>query len=170
MSEDLRAWLRAAVSPRVAADVVVVTGLWLLLAGSVHLQELAAALLVGLVAGGIGLVVRAEVGHRPAAVRRHAVAMGRMYLGALIDCWTLARVLLRHPVGRVPAGQLRWVPFEAGDERRGDVGRRVLATVGTSLQPNTYVVGFDHERDLVLVHELVEDGRPAIDEALGRRR
>jgi multisubunit Na+/H+ antiporter MnhE subunit len=164
-----RGWLRAAATPRAVADVLVVAGLWLLLAGSWHLQEVAAALLVGLVAGGIGVVLREEVGHRPVTLAGPLRTTGRLYLGALRDCWTLTRALLASPVGRSPAGRVRRVPFDVGTHSGADVGRRVVATVGTSLQPNTYVVGFDRERDLVLVHELVASGEDPVDPPLAGR-
>ncbi len=164
-----RGWLRAATRPRAAADVLVVAGLWLLLAGSWHVQEVVAALLVGLVAGGIGVVLRVEVGHRPLALTGYLRTSGRLYVGALRDCWTLTRALLVRPVGRAPAGRLRRVPFEVGTDTGADLGRRTVATVGTSLQPNTYVVGFDRARDHVLVHELVDDGDEPVDPALAGR-
>jgi multisubunit Na+/H+ antiporter MnhE subunit len=155
------ATLRALVRPRALGDLAAAAALWLLLAGSLHHQELVAALLVGVVVAIVGVVVRAVVDHRPVRLAPHVSTLGRQYLGAVHDSWTLTRALLRRPVGRVPAGRVRSVPFEFGEHTADAVGRRVLATLGTSLQPNTYVLGFDRDRGVVLVHELVaEAGDP----------
>jgi multisubunit Na+/H+ antiporter MnhE subunit len=155
------AMLRALLAPRALADLAAAGGLWLLLAGSLHPQELAAALLVGLVVAVVGVLVRSEVDHRPVRLVSHLPTLGRQYLGALRDSWTLTVALLRPRVGRPPTGRVRVVPFTFGEHTGDAVGRRVVATLGTSLQPNTYVLGFDRDRGVVLVHELVpEDGDP----------
>jgi multisubunit Na+/H+ antiporter MnhE subunit len=153
--------LRALVRPRALADLAGAAGLWLLLAGSVHPQELVAALLVGVAVAVVGVLVRSVVDHRPVRLAAYLPTLGRQYLGALRDSWTLTLALLRRPVGRVPSGRVRSVPFEFGEPTADAVGRRVLATLGTSLQPNTYVLGFDRDRGVILVHELVpDDGEP----------
>jgi hypothetical protein len=47
------------------------------------------------------------------------------------------------------------VPFDVGGDAADDVGRRVLTTAGLTLQPNSIVLGYDEERQVVLIHELV---------------
>lgn len=61
-------------------------------------------------------------------------------------------------------GEFRAVAFEAGGERRLQVGRRALAESAGSFAPNTIIVGVDPERGLVLGHQLRRSGgREAID-------
>lgn len=61
---------------------------------------------------------------------------------------------------RPPVGRFRELPFEAdaGPEGRG---REALAELAGSFSPNTFVVGLDRERGVLLVHQLVpEEGEP----------
>lgn len=59
---------------------------------------------------------------------------------------------------RQSRGTLRAVPFRAGGDGAGDVGRRALAEGLGSLAPNTIVIGVDGDRDLLLVHQLHRAG------------
>lgn len=59
-------------------------------------------------------------------------------------------------------GQFRAVRFSGRGNRQIETGRRALAEALGSLAPNTFVVGIDAERDLILAHQL----RPTA----GRRR
>ncbi len=52
-------------------------------------------------------------------------------------------------------GAYREVPVRYGDDTPQGVTRRVLITGARSLTPNAFVVDFDAERDVMLVHELV---------------
>lgn len=65
---------------------------------------------------------------------------------------------------RPRVGEFRTVKFTChGDERRDD-GRAALAIAAGSFAPNTMVVGVDHERDLMLVHQLhVSDSADTVD-------
>jgi multisubunit Na+/H+ antiporter MnhE subunit len=72
------------------------------------------------------------------------------------DTWTvfaaLARTLRTH---QPPQGAFRELPVRYGDDTPLGVTRRVLLTGAESLAPNTFVLGLDAERDVMVVHELV---------------
>ncbi|HEX6456401.1 MAG TPA: hypothetical protein VF009_07775 [Solirubrobacterales bacterium] len=66
--------------------------------------------------------------------------------------------------GKAPrrvVGRFRALPFEPGGGGPEDRGREALAELAGSFSPNTFVVGLDRERGVLLVHQLVpEEGEP----------
>jgi multisubunit Na+/H+ antiporter MnhE subunit len=130
--------------------------LWLVLADNVAFPELmtgAAAALIGAIA--------AEVVHSQHIVRirfkpswlRYA---WRPLVGLFPDTARVLLVLLRQLALRRPArGEFRMVPFRPGRPAGAyDTTRRALAKGAGSFAPNTYVVGIDDDRELLLVHQL----------------
>jgi multisubunit Na+/H+ antiporter MnhE subunit len=57
--------------------------------------------------------------------------------------------------GEDPPSGFRLVPLRYGDDSPEGVTRRVLITAGSSFAPNTFVLGFDEERQVMVVHDLV---------------
>lgn len=57
-----------------------------------------------------------------------------------------------------PSGFLE-LPARFGDDTPEGVTRRTLLVGGTSLAPNTFVLGLDRERDVMVVHRLVAGSR-----------
>lgn len=151
--------LRAAV--RGTLDALAVASLWLLFAGRWAGEELAAAAAVGVLGALVGAAVRHVAEEAPTPVRHHLRAVVPAYGRALADAWRVTLLLLRPPVGRLPAGRLRRVPFAPGGDEPRDRGRRLAVTLATTLSPASYVVGFDADRDEALIHELLpRDGGP----------
>ena len=64
----------------------------------------------------------------------------------------LARTLATR---KPPPGGFREMKVRRGDDSPLGVTRRVLLTGAHSLAPNTFVLGIDSERDVMVVHELV---------------
>jgi hypothetical protein len=66
---------------------------------------------------------------------------------------------------RRPAfGTFRAIRFDGGEDEPHQTGRRALAEAAGSLAPNTFVVGIDGERQLILAHQLrPTGGRETID-------
>jgi multisubunit Na+/H+ antiporter MnhE subunit len=77
------------------------------------------------------------------------------------DTWivfaALARTLARR---RPPDSDFTELPVAYGDVSALGQTRRVLLTGARSLAPNMFVLGIDAERDVMVVHRLVPDGRP----------
>ena len=64
----------------------------------------------------------------------------------------LARMLLSH---QPPDSEFAELPVEYGDRTPLGDTRRVLLIGARSLAPNTFVLGIDAERDVMVVHRLV---------------
>jgi hypothetical protein len=61
-------------------------------------------------------------------------------------------------------GTFRAVRFSCGEDQRHLSGRSALAEAFGSFAPNTFVIGIDEERELILAHQLRrKGGREAID-------
>src|SRR5689334_10702624 len=145
---------------RLCAWWIALAALWLLLDDTVAFPEL----MTGAVAALIGAIA-AEVVHSQGLVRvRLKPAWFRYAWRPLVrlfpDTARVLFVLLRTLVLRRPSnGRFRALPFRAG--RRGgrrDTTRRALAKAVGSFTPNTYVIGVDQERDLLIVHQLEPTG------------
>ncbi|HET9184655.1 MAG TPA: hypothetical protein VFN82_00815 [Solirubrobacterales bacterium] len=132
-------------------------GLWMLLADSREAPQVVAGLLVAAVAA-----TGSEL------VRRQQLARLRLRGGWLLrswrppanvprDLWRLTVALARPARPGAPAGgRFRAIRFQAGDDPEGR-GREALAELAGSFSPNTYVVGLDRERGVLLVHQLVPE-------------
>jgi len=63
---------------------------------------------------------------------------------------------------RPPASGFRVLPARFGGDTTEDVTRRALLVGGSSVAPNTFVLGLDPDRDVMYVHQLVvNQGEPA---------
>jgi multisubunit Na+/H+ antiporter MnhE subunit len=62
--------------------------------------------------------------------------------------------------GEQPSSMFLEVPVRFGDDSAEGVTRRTLLIGGTSVAPNTFVLGIDKDRDVMVVHRLVA-GNPA---------
>jgi len=131
-----------------------VASLWLLFAAAFNVQEIIAAVAAGLLAAAAGHTLRVRTGHRQSGFWRWFRYIPSIVLKGLADCWTLTVILCRMLAGRHRRGKFRRISFKYGSDDPDDVGRRILATIGTTLQPNSYVVGFNREKGEVLIHEL----------------
>jgi multisubunit Na+/H+ antiporter MnhE subunit len=59
--------------------------------------------------------------------------------------------------GEQPPSAFLEVPARFGDDSPEGITRRVLLVGGTSIAPNTFVLGLDSERDVMVVHRLVAE-------------
>jgi multisubunit Na+/H+ antiporter MnhE subunit len=76
------------------------------------------------------------------------------------DTVVVYRALWRRLVhGEQPPSAFRELPTRFGDDSAEGVTRRVLLIWGTSVAPNTFALGIDSERDVMVVHRLVADER-----------
>jgi multisubunit Na+/H+ antiporter MnhE subunit len=57
--------------------------------------------------------------------------------------------------GEEPPSALEEVPVRVGGESASTVTRRTLLVMGTSVAPNTFALGVDKERGVMIVHRLV---------------
>jgi multisubunit Na+/H+ antiporter MnhE subunit len=130
--------------------------LWVAVDDSLQFDEL----LAGAGAAALGALA-AELASHQAAVRlkikpswlvRAFRLPGQVAQDTVTVFAALARTLAtRQP----PQGAFRELPVRYGDDSPLDVTRRVLITGAESLAPNTFVLGLDAERDVMVVHQLV---------------
>jgi hypothetical protein len=90
--------------------------------------------------------------HRPLLrVPRDIVIVSAMALVAVVRC-------------KPAFGSFRAVRFGGGEDVPHETGRRALAEAAGSVAPNTFVVGIDGDRQLILAHQLrPTGGRETID-------
>ena len=63
--------------------------------------------------------------------------------------------------GAQPDSGFREVPVRYGDDTAEGRTRRVLLIGGRSVAPNSFALGMDEDRDVMVVHELVVTGKAA---------
>jgi multisubunit Na+/H+ antiporter MnhE subunit len=154
--------MASATQPRAGSRAAVLLGrwllcaaLWLVLAASRSLAELVAAAGVATAVTALTVVVD----HR--AVLEVSVDP-RWLLGIVRLPWQVAQdylILVRRLVRPGRRGLLRALPLDVGDDSPRAAGRRALLTAGASLGPNTFILDFDIERQVVLVHQLERSPR-----------
>ncbi len=128
------------------------TLVWLVLAATLARPDVVAAVSVGLLVA-LAVQLRDHVAEARFRMRaRWLVHLPRLGVQVLHDLGLLGRALL-HP--RATPGVFRAVPFDGGGRDPIDVGRRALLTLAASLGPNTFVVDFDDDQHVMLVHQLV---------------
>lgn len=135
---------------------VLLLGLWVAVDDSIDLAELGA----GAGAAALGAFV-AEVAAYQAGTRfRMRISWllpafrlpGQVLSDTVLVFGALWRLLAR---GEQPRSGFRELPARFGDQGDKDVTRRVLLVGANSLAPNTFVLGIDEARDVMVVHQLV---------------
>jgi multisubunit Na+/H+ antiporter MnhE subunit len=135
-------------------------GFWVAIDDLLRADEL----IVGAVATALAAAAAMVVGHLaqvragfkaawlPAAIGGVLGLPGRVARETLLVFAALAKTLARR---EPPSGGFREISVRYGDDSPAGVTRRTLLTGSKSLAPNAFVVDFDAERDVMLVHELV---------------
>jgi multisubunit Na+/H+ antiporter MnhE subunit len=135
---------------------VLLMGFWVAIDDNIGLAELGA----GAAAAGLGAFV-AEVAGYQAATRfrmriEWLVPAFRLPGQVLGDTVLVFRALWRQLArGEQPPSGFRVVPTRFGDDSDLGVTRRVLLVGANSLAPNTFALGIDKGRDVMVVHQLV---------------
>ena len=129
---------------------VVCALLWLWLVDNTSTPELTVGAGVSVIAASAALVVRQQ---RAVVLRprlRWVLRAWRPLAAYPRDTWLLVKALPRRQRGRFVA-----LPIHVhGDDPRS-AAQRVAMQTAASFAPNTYVIGTDAERGLVLVHQLM---------------
>jgi multisubunit Na+/H+ antiporter MnhE subunit len=135
---------------------VLLMSFWVILDNSIASDELLAG--AGAAALGAGL---AEVAGYQAAARF------RMRIEWLVPALSLPVQVVRDTVivftalwrrlarGEEPASGFRELPVRYGDDSAEGKTRRALYVGGQSVAPNTFALGIDRDRDVMIVHQLV---------------
>jgi hypothetical protein len=136
---------------------LVSVAIYLVLVDTVALPELVAGAVIAIIGASGATLLRAQ---RRVVMRPRAswlVALWRPVVSYPGDLVTVTRALVRP---KTVSGRLYALPFEPGPDDARSAARRVLGPTAASFPPNTFVVGLDSERGLLLVHQLVPSDDP----------
>ena len=136
-------------------------GLWMLLVYETELAEMIAGLVAAAVAATAVEAVHAR-GDVSFTVRlRWFLALWRLPYEIGVDCWLLTRALWRRLAHGEPLeGFFRVIDFNTvGHDPRSEA-KRAIAKWRGGVAPNAYVIGFDEEKNAVLVRQLVKTRLP----------
>jgi multisubunit Na+/H+ antiporter MnhE subunit len=135
---------------------------WVILDDSIALDEL----LAGAGAAALAATLAELVGHQAATRFRMragwvvpALGLPGQVVGDTVVVFAALWRRLAH--GEQPPSGFREIPARFGDDSDEGVTRRVLLVGGRSVAPNMFVLGIDGERDVMVVHQLVNEGKPA---------
>jgi len=124
--------------------------IWLLLTDTVRLEELVVGAAAAALAAGAALAIG---GPRPGRPRVGLGGVARALARVPLDTGILARALWRRAVlRRRSRGRLRAIRFRSAG---------AAAEWLNSLGPNSYVIGIDRDRKLMLVHQLEPPSDPS---------
>jgi multisubunit Na+/H+ antiporter MnhE subunit len=132
---------------RVVVAWLALTGLWMLYVGQATAENAVAGAIAAAVATAVGVLLGRlgllRFGLHPG---RHVRAVTALPWHVIRDFVLITLALAR---GR-PRGR-----FVELDFPQGSAGDRALAGLLSSVAPNAYVVDFDRDRNVVVVHELL---------------
>ncbi|MGH9068179.1 MAG: Na+/H+ antiporter subunit E [Acidimicrobiales bacterium] len=133
---------------------------WLLVDDSIALAEL----LAGAGAAALGAFLAELVQYQAATHFRMRIEWTvpalRLPVQVVRDTVTVFTALWRRLVhGEEPNSGFSEVPKAFGDDSPEGVTRRALLVAGISLAPNTLALGIDSDRDVMVVHRLVQGGQ-----------
>jgi len=130
-------------------------GVWMLLVDTKSRPELVAGAVAAALAATASELVRAQRVAQVRARLRWLLRAWRPIVRIPLDVALVISTLL-HP--RRTRGRFRALRFRAPGDDPEDTARRTLAEGFGSLAPNTYVIGVDTNRRVLIVHQLVERG------------
>jgi hypothetical protein len=148
------------------AGWLLAAALYLLLIDTTDLPELiAGAVAAALAATGFELAREQQTVGGLRARLGWGATLYRPVLTVPLDLAVLSMLAVRQVIRPRPTnGDFRAVPFRCGDEQELETGRRAMAESFGSFSPNTFIVGVDSDRELILGHQLrPAGGREAID-------
>lgn len=136
-------------------------GFYLLLSDTYSVPEF----LVGLAAAGMGATAATRLRHTRGARlrgdRRLWWALRSVPMRAVTDSLRLLLLLLRSLARRRRvAGRVRGVEMNLGGDSPSWRARRAAEDYAVCLTPMTLSLGFDHEHNVLLIHELMLGGGP----------
>ena len=158
-SQTCRRRRTAGLARRLAAWLlwwVLLMALWVILDDSIASDEL----LAGAGAAALGACLAETAGYQAATRFRIRVEWlipvlglpGQVVRDTVIVFAALWRRLAR---GQEPASGFRELPVRYGDNTAAGKTRRALQVGGQSVAPNTFALGIDRDRDVMVVHQLV---------------
>jgi multisubunit Na+/H+ antiporter MnhE subunit len=130
---------------------------WVMLDDSLATDELLAGAGAAAIAASLAEVVTYQAASRFQMRMKWLVPALRLPGEVAGDMVIIYRALWRRLAhGEQPPSGFAELPVRFGDDTPEGVTRRTLLVGGASLAPNTFVLGLDPERDVMVVHRLVD--------------
>ncbi len=149
----LRRGQRASVG-LVVGVVALLAGEWILFTAGVNAHEMLVGGLAVVLSFVFLLVVYRSETQRVRVRLRDVLEAWRMPWYLLSDAWVITRVLVLDLLGKRAGSFYRVSGFRTAREQPEMVGRRVLATVYTSMSPNSIILGIDWKQSRMLMHQV----------------
>ncbi|HEV2397578.1 MAG TPA: hypothetical protein VGS27_11595 [Candidatus Sulfotelmatobacter sp.] len=144
-------------------------GMWLLFTGTFSLHELLIGIIAAVLAsaGMVVVTIFYQTPFSPGA--SDLLALWRLPWYLLSDTWVVFTVAAKDLLGTEPADSLfRVVPFQAGRTKNpGMTARRALATLYSTVAPNSIVLGVNTQDQKLLFHQIKRTSVPKMTEQLG---
>jgi multisubunit Na+/H+ antiporter MnhE subunit len=143
---------------------------YMLLVGVLVAAELILGAAAAALAASVAELVRVQDARQFRPRLRWLLRARRLPPAILADCGVLARALWRHVVKKEEVrGAFRAFRYPVAGGGGRAAGRRALLNAAISITPNTYVVGIDEDKEIILVHQLVPcEPSQAREEILGK--
>jgi multisubunit Na+/H+ antiporter MnhE subunit len=137
---------------------VLMMSFWVMLDDSVSTDELLAGAGAAALAALLAEVVSYQAATRFRMRIEWLIPALRLPGEVARDTVTVYRALWRRLIrGEQPPSAFKELPTRFGGDSPEDVTRRVLLIWGTSVAPNTFALGIDKDRDVMVVHRLVAE-------------
>jgi multisubunit Na+/H+ antiporter MnhE subunit len=131
---------------------------WVMLDDSIATDELLAGAGAAAIAASLAEVVSYQAASRFRMRIEWLVPALRLPGQVARDTVIVYRALWRRLIhGEQPPSEFLELPVRFGDDTPEGVTRRTLLVGGVSVAPNTFVLGIDAERNVMVVHRLVAD-------------
>jgi multisubunit Na+/H+ antiporter MnhE subunit len=141
---------------------VLMMSFWVMLDDSVSTDELLAGAGAAALAATLAELVTYQAGARFRMRIEWLVPALRLPAEVARDMVTVYAALWRRLArGEQPPSAFLELPARFGDDSPEGVTRRVLLIGGTSVAPNTFALGLDKDRDVMVVHRLVAPRKSA---------
>ncbi len=133
----------------------ILLALWMAFASNPTRHELWVGLAAALIGSVADAVVKAQglARFRPKARWLPLIFVEPWYV--LSGTAAIFKALLRVTFGKKPRARFKTMKFNVGGDDARSSARRTLATLFSTIPPNSIVVGIDRSQKLVLIHEMV---------------
>jgi multisubunit Na+/H+ antiporter MnhE subunit len=132
------------------------TSFWIILDDSLATDELLAGAAASAMAATLAELAGYQAATRPRMRIEWLGPALRLPVEVAADTWTVFAALWRRlACGQRPQSGFREVAVRFGGQSMEAKTRRALLVAGKSVAPNTFVLGLDAERDVMVVHQLV---------------
>ena len=152
-----------------SAEFFFLLGLWMIFVSMPKLDELLVGIGASLISAFADGVVKAK---KFATFYPHLRLLALVFWEpwyALKGTGAVLRAFARRLQGKGSKSQFRAVPFSSGGQDPQSAARRALATILTTISPDTVVIGIDREKHLLLLHEISPAETPLITCRLGAK-